>query len=123
MREKYIIRKILVMMVAVMSVMALSSCDDDDTYYGNPLTGRWQLIAPTNVNYNEWVLNPNGTGTYFVSDYWGDDYYPIRWNSYGNQLQVYFQNGEVWNYGWTVQGYTLYLYPDNSGIPLVYQSY
>lgn len=116
-------RNLLLMVVALMCCVTLSSCEDDGYYYGNPIVGRWQLIAPTNVDYNEYVFYSNGTGAYYIQDAWGEDEYYFRWDVFGDQLSIYFDNGENWYFGWTVQGYNLYLYPDNSGIPLVYQYY
>ena len=119
---KHSARHIFYLMAAIVCCISLTSCDDND-YYGNPIVGRWQLIAPTNVDYNEYAFFGNGSGRYFVSDAWGEDYYYFTWETYGDRLNVYFDNGDVWYFGWTVQGYNLYLYPDNSPIPLVYQYY
>ncbi|MCM1520221.1 MAG: hypothetical protein NC098_05490 [Lachnoclostridium sp.] len=116
------LRNYFMTLVAIICCMSMTSCDDEDNY-GNPIIGRWQLIAPTNVDYNEYYFYPDGTGAYYISDAWGQDMYYFDWNTYGDQLTIYFDNGDIWNYGWTVQGYNLYLYPDNSGIPLVYQYY
>ncbi len=111
--------RLALMVIAIVAGWSMTSCDDGD-YYNHPLVGNWALVAPTNVDYNEYYFYPDGTGQYFVSDYWGQDYYNFAWDTAGPNLTVYFYNGDVWQFGWTVQGNSLYLYSGNDPVPYVY---
>ncbi|MBD5345016.1 MAG: hypothetical protein HDR90_08550 [Bacteroides sp.] len=111
--------RITLLFAAVMVCLAFTSCDDDD-YYNNPLVGRWELVAPTDVDYNCFYFYPDGTGQYYVDDFWGEDWYYFSWEVNGPNLAVYFNNGDVWYYSWTVQGSSLYLYAPGENVPYVY---
>ncbi|MCM1163572.1 MAG: hypothetical protein NC339_04910 [Muribaculaceae bacterium] len=102
----------------------MSSCDPDDEYYGNPLVGTWQMVAPLDGFYNEFTFYADGSGTYYVEDDWGRDNYYINWYLYGNQLQVDFPDQmDTMYFTCQVSGYSLYLYPSDGGTPWVYQLY
>lgn len=61
---------ILVMFVALFT----TSCDDDD-YYCSPIEGNWEIVDPPNVDYNEYSFFHDGTGAYYIEDYYGNSTY------------------------------------------------
>lgn len=113
---------IAALLIAVVAALSLTSCDDDDPYYGDPLVGQWTLTAPL---FDEWdatqfVFYPDGTGT--LSQY--DQYYewvtyPISWDADPSTLWVY-TSAETWTYQWQVVGMNLYLYDLDTGASLTY---
>lgn len=117
-------RHVFNLAVILSTLLALTACDpDDDYYYDPPIVGGWQLIAPSTIGYNEFYFYPDGSGTYYVDDYYGEDSYYIEWDIYGQQLTVYFPDqGDTMYFSWAVRGATLYLYPSGGGEPWVYQA-
>lgn len=122
---KQVYRYAAMLTVILVSAMCFTACDDDDDYYyGNPIVGDWQMVSQTGYFYNEFTFYPDGTGTYYVEDQYGSDTYYIQWDTYGSQLTVDFPNQmDTMYFNWSVQGNTLYLYPDDGGNPWVYRAY
>jgi hypothetical protein len=111
-------------MAVILATLSLQSCAEDDEYYGNPLVGTWQMVAPLNGFYNQFTFYSNGTGTYYVEDDWGSDSYYINWYVYGNQLQVEFPDEmDTMSFLWQIDGYSLYLYPSDGSATWVYRLY
>lgn len=120
----HLCRHTAIITAIILATLSLTSCDDDDEYYGNPLVGTWQMIAPLDGFYNEFTFYSDGSGAYYVEDSWGSDTYYINWYLYGSQLQVDFPDQmDTMYFTCSIQGYNLFLYPDNGGNPWVYQLY
>lgn len=112
-------RSVMAIVAVIMACMTMTSCQDDN-YYNHPLVGNWELVAPAGEDYNCFYFYPDGSGQYYVEDYWGNDWYNFAWETDGNYLTVYFRNGDVWYYRWAMQGYSLYLYTQGNIEPYVY---
>lgn len=105
--------------------VGLTSCSDEPYYYdAPPFVGGWQLVGPPSVGYNEFVFYPDGSGTYYVNDYYGEDTYYMEWEVYGSQLTVYFPSDfDTMYFSWRYANGYLYLYPDGGGQPWVYSPF
>ena len=121
---KQILRFSVILLTVMLYALPLTSCDDDD-YFGDPLVGTWQMVAPADSFYNEFTFNPDGSGTYYVEDWFGADTYYIEWYTTGrDRLVVEFPN--EWDsmyFIYNVSGRSLYLYPEEGGDPWVYRFY
>lgn len=107
-------RALMLMMV----VVGLASCSDEPYYNNSPLVGGWYLVdSSSGAIYNEFEFYSDGSGTYYADDGYGTEY--ISWESWGNQLNVYFPS-ETWQFSWSYRGGYLYLYPFDGGSTLVY---
>lgn len=123
---KRIFRYTSLLSVILLAMLTVSACDTEDDYYGSPIVGSWRMVAPLDQFYNEFTFYPDGTGSYFVDDYWGPDTYYIEWYTEGPELWVYFPDtmgADNMYFRWRVIGSSLYLYPDGGGTPWVYQWY
>ncbi len=103
-----------VLMIAF-SLLGLTSCADEPYYGEPPIIGGWQLVGPPSVGYNEFVFYPDGSGTYYVDDAYGTDTYYIEWETFGNELTVYFSTDTMY-FNWAIRNGYLYLYPID-GVP------
>lgn len=113
-RRRFTFHALMLMLVMV----GLTSCADDDPYYDySPIIGDWYLVDPPTAIYNEFSFYPDGSGNYYADDGYGDEY--ISWETWGNQLNVYFST-ETWQFTWAMRGGYLYLYPFDGGQTLVY---
>lgn len=113
--------RIFALALLVTSLFTLTGCADENDFYGPSIIGGWQLVS-TNTGYNEFTFYPDGSGSYYVDDYYGEDYYYIDWETWGNQLNIYFPT-ETWQFSWSIRNGYLYLYPYGGGEPWVYQRY
>lgn len=103
---------IVSMIVTVLSLTALTSCDDDPYgYYINPrLVGSWQLTGVSYYDVNEFDFYSDGTGYYYAYDSYGNwSSWPITAETNGGLLTVYVSTGQVWQYQYSVSGSTLVL--------------
>ena len=115
-------RALFMMLFMFTTLTALTSCEpeDDDPFY---LTGSWQQVAPTIDGYAAYTFYGDGTGYYYVDDYYGEDVYDFVWWTEGpSGLVIDYGYGDIYSYGYSVQGYDLYLYPDDGGNPLVFRA-
>lgn len=106
---------ILVMFVALFT----TSCDDDEGYC-SPIEGNWEIVDPPNVDYNEYSFFHDGTGAYYIEDYYGNSTYYFTWQIYGDSLYVYFTTGDTWTFRWYISNGYLYLYRNGAVVPLIY---
>lgn len=114
----------MVVALIIASITLVSCDDDDDYYYGSPLVGTWQMVAPVGQFYNEFTFYANGSGSYYVEDYYGSDEYYIEWWTNGSALTVDFPDEmDTMYFTYRISGYSLYLYPSEGGEPWVYQLY
>lgn len=103
---------IVSMIVTVLSLTVLTSCDDDPYgYYINPrLVGSWQLTGVSYYDVNEFDFYSDGTGYYYAYDSYGNwSSWPITAETNGGLLTVYVSTGQVWQYQYSVSGSTLVL--------------
>lgn len=113
---------ISLLLVMFVSLFTTTSCDDDHHYY-NPIVGNWSLTDPVDAYYNEYYFYPDGTGIYYIDDYYGESTYYFTWETYHSYLYVYFNTGETWTYRWDFRYGCLYLYPIGSPYPFIYQPF
>ena len=115
-------RTLFMMLFMFATLTALTSCepDDDNPFY---LNGTWQQVAPTIDGYAAYTFYSDGTGYYYVDDYYGEDEYDFVWWTEGpSGLVIDYGYGDVYSYGYSVQRYDLYLYPDDGSNPLVFRA-
>lgn len=110
----------LSLLLVMFAAMFMTSCDDDDDYWYSPLEGSWTIVDPPGVDYNEYTFYSDGTGVYYIEDYAGNPSYYFTWETFNNNLYVYFNMGETWRFTWLIRDGYLYLYSPGSGVPLVY---
>ncbi|MCI9286077.1 MAG: hypothetical protein HFJ91_09915 [Muribaculaceae bacterium] len=123
---KILSRPVLLLGMMLVAMVMLQSCDPDDDYYYDdpPLVGTWELVSPPTIGYNEFTFYPDGSGTYYVNDYYGEDTYYIEWEAWGGQLTVYFPGQmDTMYFNWSIRGNNLYLYPDDGSGPWIYVGY
>lgn len=130
--KKYLSNSLISIILGLLCVTMLTSCNDDDDYYGS-LFGGYELVSIDGYPVSEWdvveyVFNQNGTGTY--GQYQGGMWvtYPISWDfSYGNAgavfLNIYLYNGKMWRYLFRDYGYQLELTEPSSGQRLLFDKY
>lgn len=114
------LRALLMMLLTITAFTTLTSCDPDDEDQPYYLTGTWVQVAPTIDGYASYTFYGNGTGYYYVNDYYGEDEYDFAWWTEGpSGLVIDYGYGEVYSFGYSLSGNNLYLYPDNGDNPLV----
>ncbi len=104
------------MLAVILAATSLSSCDPDDDNYYYDITGSWMEVAPDYGN----IYYFYGDGTGYCQDYNGEYYFD--WDVDDWNLYLDFYDGYYETYGWSMQGNSLYLYPDG-GNPIVLQPY
>lgn len=104
---------LLGILLTVLSV-SMVSCDDEDYDPINaPFLGKWVQ----DDGRSTFVFDSDGWGSY--SDFNGTYDFTWDWNDY--EVDIYFQNGDEWNYGWDMDGpVNLILYDDYTGAELYY---
>ncbi len=105
-------RLVASIMVMILSMTVLTSCDDEPYgYYINPrLVGSWQLTGVAPFDVNEFDFYSDGTGFYYAYDSYGTwSSWPITAETNGGLLTVYVSTGQVWQYQYSVSGNTLIL--------------
>ncbi|MDE5727690.1 MAG: hypothetical protein K2H83_03825 [Duncaniella sp.] len=112
----------LLLAVIMTAALSLTSCvvDDEDPF----ITGNWRMVAPLGDFYNEFSFRRNGTGYYYVEDYYGQDTFDIIWYTSGNQLTVEFPDQmDQMYFTWQSNGDVLYLYPWEGGDTWIYNRF
>jgi len=113
------LRTLGLFMAMLSAVTTLSSCDpDDDLYYS--IEGYWQQIAPSVDGYVSYSFYNDGTGEYYVNDYYGEEFNDFIWWTNGMTLTVDY-GYDIYYYTWQTQGDNLYLTPDDGSAPLVFR--
>ncbi|MDE6683626.1 MAG: hypothetical protein K2J94_00420 [Duncaniella sp.] len=112
------LRALFVMLLAFTAFTSLSSCEpDDDPFY---FSGTWVQVAPAIDGYASYTFYDNGTGYYYVNDAYGEDVYDFGWWTDGPAgLVIDYGYGETYYFAYSMQGNSLYLYPDDGSNPLV----
>lgn len=113
-------KKFLVwLMLTICMSLTFNACDSDDGYYGDytgnaPFLGTWYGMS-TDITF---TFNSSGYGIY--TNQYGE-YYNFSWDYGENYLDVYFNDGTIWNLDWrfTPKGY-LALYDENLGYTTYY---
>lgn len=108
-----------VMMVAVMSAVTFTACDDaGDDYYespSSPLCGAW--YSPDTATY--FYFAGSGGGEFDRTD--SGEHFDITWSAGSGWMSVYFVDGTIWNFKWSfAPNGTLRLYNMATGYTTVY---
>ncbi|WP_301342428.1 hypothetical protein [uncultured Duncaniella sp.] len=113
------VKALSLMIVALIAMTSFTSCDDDDDEWYYTVEGSWEQVAPPTREYVYYEFYEDGYGNYIVDDpRYGADYYEFSWWVSGSSLTIDYGGGDAEYYSWSVQGSTLYLYPDY-GNPIV----
>lgn len=123
----------------IFSSLSFNSCiiiddDRDNHHYHHPLVGQWELVGTNygtipNSEIDYFYFYDNGSGVYEAYDkYYRWSQWRFSWDEYAygynNIIEIYFDDGEIWEYYWELDRDYLYLYDIyNPNIYYIYRYY
>ena len=117
--SRKVIKALSLVVISLIALTAFTSCDDDDDDWYYTVEGSWEQVAPPTLEYVYYEFYEDGCGNYIVDDpEYGADYYEFTWWVNGSSLTISYGGGDIDYFSWSIQGNTLYLYPDY-GDPIV----